>query len=145
MNRITLAGLAMAGSLVFLTCGTAHAQFLGRSSYGGAGYGAGNPYGGPQLSPYLNLLRGGSPAANYYLGVVPEVDRRANTAAFGAAISDLERRSLAAAVGEGDLGEPTTTSGHPTAFMNTGSYFGALNAPRTAPARASGGARRPAR
>src|SRR5438105_5597506 len=114
MNRITLAGLALAGSLVFLSCGTAHAQFLGRSSYGGssggAGYGAGNPYGRPQLSPYLNLLRGGSPAANYYLGVIPEVDRRANTAAFGAAISDLERRSLAAAIGEGDLGEPTTTS-----------------------------------
>ncbi len=30
----------------------------------------------PALSPYLNLLRGGNPAANYYLGVLPEFDRR---------------------------------------------------------------------
>jgi len=31
----------------------------------------------PALSPYLNLTRGGNPAANYYLGVLPEFDRRA--------------------------------------------------------------------
>jgi hypothetical protein len=30
----------------------------------------------PALSPFLNLLRGGDPAANYYLGVLPEVSNR---------------------------------------------------------------------
>jgi hypothetical protein len=30
----------------------------------------------PALSPYLNLLRGGDPAANYYLGVLPEYNNR---------------------------------------------------------------------
>lgn len=34
------------------------------------------PYSRPALSPYLNLLRGGDPAANYYLGVLTEYDRR---------------------------------------------------------------------
>jgi hypothetical protein len=36
----------------------------------------GAPYSRPALSPYLNLLRGGDPAANYYLGVLTEYDRR---------------------------------------------------------------------
>ncbi|MCI0376170.1 MAG: hypothetical protein L0215_01055 [Gemmataceae bacterium] len=30
-----------------------------------------NPYRNTTLSPYLNLLRGGSPAVNYYMSVVP--------------------------------------------------------------------------
>src|SRR5262249_41541275 len=47
---------------------------------------------GPSLSPYLNLLRGGNPAANYYLGVVPEVERRNTAAAFSAGIYDLSQR-----------------------------------------------------
>lgn len=149
MNRLTLAGCAAVGLFWLVTCGAAQAQFLGRpgtaGGYGGVGSGAGNPYGRPQLSPYLNLLRGGNPAANYYLGVVPEVERRTNAAVFGTAISDLERRSLAAATAEPDLVEPITTSGHPTAFLNTGSYFGGLYAPRAATTGATGGARRPVR
>lgn len=36
-----------------------------------------NQYGIPlNVSPYLHLSRGGNPALNYYLGVVPEVARR---------------------------------------------------------------------
>jgi hypothetical protein len=147
MTRHTVTGLFVTGLLWLATCGVAHAQYFGRPGYGG-GYGAagyGNPYGQPQLSPYLNLLRGGNPAANYYLGVLPEVDRRANTAVFGAAINDLERRSLAAAAVEPNLDEPITTSGHPTAFMNTATYFGGLNAPRTTATGSTAGTRRPAR
>jgi hypothetical protein len=37
---------------------------------GGPGYSS--PYGGPPLSPYQNLQRGGDPASNFYLGVVPD-------------------------------------------------------------------------
>jgi hypothetical protein len=46
----------------------------------------------PSLSPYLNMLRGGNPAANYYLGVVPEQQRRANEAMFGRSINQLVPR-----------------------------------------------------
>ena len=41
------------------------------------------PYSRPALSPYLNLLRGGSPAANYYLGVLTEYDRRFRESGIG--------------------------------------------------------------
>ena len=41
------------------------------------------PYSRPALSPYLNLLRGGDPAANYYLGVMTEYDRRYRESQIG--------------------------------------------------------------
>jgi len=41
------------------------------------------PYSRPALSPYLNLLRGGDPAANYYLGVMTEYDRRFRESRIG--------------------------------------------------------------
>src|SRR5262245_61056897 len=41
------------------------------------------PYSRPALSPYLNLLRGGDPAANYYLGVLTEYDRRYRESRIG--------------------------------------------------------------
>jgi hypothetical protein len=134
MMRLTLAGCA-AAALLWLAAGSAHAQYYGRSGYG-AGY-----YGGrPQLSPYLNLLRGGDPAANYYAGVLPAFQQRAVNAQYGSAIVDLDRR-VYGPDGEGDIGELTNTTGHPTAFLNTSSYFGALNAPRFGPV-ATGGGRR---
>ena len=77
----------------------------------------------PQLSPYLNLLRGGNPAANYFLGVLPEFERRANAYQFSNAINDLEQRDLMANPSEDPL-QLTSGTGHPTAFANTGSYFG---------------------
>jgi hypothetical protein len=124
MTRLTLTGLTVAGVLSLAIAGTANAQYAGQgfgSPFGGAGFGS--PYGRPQLTPYLNLLRGGSPAANYYLGVVPERERRSNAAQFGAAINDLEWRTRYGTAGELDLAEPITSSGHPATFLNTGSYF----------------------
>jgi hypothetical protein len=41
------------------------------------------PYSRPALSPYLNMLRGGDPAANYYLGVMTEYDRRYRESRIG--------------------------------------------------------------
>lgn len=41
------------------------------------------PYSRPALSPYFNLLRGGDPAANYYLGVLTEYDRRFRESQIG--------------------------------------------------------------
>jgi hypothetical protein len=127
MTRLTLSGLLVTGVFWLAITGTAQAQYPGSPAqggpFGGGGFGAGNPYGRPQLSPYLNLLRGGNPAANYYLGVIPERERRSNAAMFGSAINDLEWRTRYGAGGELDLGEPITSSGHPTAFLNTGSYY----------------------
>ena len=34
------------------------------------------PYAQPALSPYLNLLRGGNPAVNYFLDVAPALQKR---------------------------------------------------------------------
>ena len=136
MMRLTLAGCA-AAALLWLAAGSAHAQY-GRYGSGAAGYS--NP-GRPQLSPYLNLLRGGDPAANYYAGVVPAFQQRAVNAQYGSAIVDLDRRVYGPA-GEGDIGDITNTTGHPTAFLNTSSYFGALNAPRVGPVATGVGRRR---
>jgi hypothetical protein len=43
----------------------------------------GAPYSRPALSPYLNMLRGGDPAANLYLGVFAEYDRRYRESRIG--------------------------------------------------------------
>jgi hypothetical protein len=128
MMRLTLAGCA-AAALLWLMAGSARAQPFGRPAYGVTG--ATNPYGRPQLSPYLNLLRGGDPAANYYAGVLPAFQQRAVNFQVATAINQLDVRTLGP-TGE-DIGELTTTTGHPTAFLNTSGYFGALNAPRIGP------------
>jgi hypothetical protein len=84
---------------------------------------------GPNLSPYLNLLRGGNPAANYYLGVVPEVERRNNAAAFRAGIQDLAQR-IENPVAEGEQLFPNLPqTGHPVQFFNFSTYFGSSQAP----------------
>src|SRR5207247_6563256 len=54
---------------------SAQAPYYGQP-YGGSYRSMGGGFGRPGLSPYLNMLRGGSPAANYYLGVVPEFERQ---------------------------------------------------------------------
>jgi hypothetical protein len=57
--------LGMAGLLVLLATGPAEAQPLTRPI---------NPYTRPPVSPYLNLLRGGNPAINYFGIVRPELE-----------------------------------------------------------------------
>jgi hypothetical protein len=79
---------------------------------------------GPNLSPYLNLLRGGNPAANYYLGVLPEVERRNNASQFAAGIQDLSRRFEAPPSETDELFPRLPQTGHPVQFGNYGQYFG---------------------
>jgi hypothetical protein len=89
------------------------------------GYGSSFTRPGPNLSPYLNLLRGGNPAANYYLGVVPEVERRNNAAQFAAGINDL--RSQIEAPSQDVVQEILPTlqpTGHAIQFGNYGGFFG---------------------
>jgi hypothetical protein len=79
------------------------------------------------LSPYLNLLRGGNPAANYYLGVVPDRYQRAYDVQVQTQLYQLERQVTTNA----DLleeGAPSLRStGHPAQFMNYGPYYNLSN------------------
>jgi len=83
----------------------------------------------PNLSPYLNLLRGGDPSSNYFLGTLPEFQRRSNAATFRQAIADLdaitapkpeEYEEDLTPVQSGTRPYVNTTGGY---FNNTGGYF----------------------
>jgi hypothetical protein len=109
MKRWLVLNLALAG--VFLSMGSprASAQAPGRPPL--------NPYAGPSFSPYLNLLRGGNPALNYYGLVRPQQDYNAL----------LQSQALAATAASSPLPatgllEPIT--GHPSQFMNFSHYYG---------------------
>jgi hypothetical protein len=75
-----------------------------------------NPLVSPPLSPYLNLLRGGNPAINYYGLVRPQQDFNA----FLQAQQGLYAQPVVAA--------PTPNlqdliTGHPAQFMNFSHYY----------------------
>ena len=76
----------------------------------------------PVLSPYLNLLRGGSPSANFFYGVVP-YENRGYDNRYSGRTSDLERRLGSS----GELEEilPTLAgTGHVAGFMTMSPYYG---------------------
>jgi hypothetical protein len=85
------------------------------------GYGPYGPY-SPGLNPYLNLIRPGSPAINYFGGVLPERERRLFQQEFGQTLLDVEQRGAAAPEAE-DLLLTLQSTGHPTQFGYYGSYF----------------------
>jgi hypothetical protein len=113
--------------LLLLVTNAASAQYPG-NPYGGGGirFGPptpGGPY-GPGLSPYLNLLRGGPPAVNYYNGVLSERDRRMFQQQAGQSIIGLQQEINTPASETDDLLlSPLSGTGHPTAFGYSGSYF----------------------
>src|SRR5262249_7491384 len=125
--------IAVLGLLGFLASGKACAQYY-PGSYGTYGRSR------TALSPYLDLTRGGNPAANYFLGVLPEIDRRRTKVEQGAAITDLERRTetqgaqLQAEKGvlEELTGGGLPPSGHAATFTTYGTYYGLT--PPAAPA-----------
>jgi hypothetical protein len=140
MRRRTLTMLIAVGLMALLAPNRASAQVL--PPVYGQGYGN---YGraGPALSPYLNLTRGGNPAANYFLGVLPEIDRRRTQAIQGREITDLGLRTdvlaqqqalLESSIAPELTGGGLPPSGHPATFTTYGSYFG-LTAPASPAAR----------
>jgi hypothetical protein len=114
------------GILFAVGTGTASAQYgpYIQSPYGPL-YRPGGlyPAGTPPLSPYLDLTRGGNLAANYFLGTIPEIQRRQNTALFGAAIQDLERRAPVTETPADDLVPTLPGTGHPVAFQSYYPYY----------------------
>lgn len=112
--------------LLFAFCAApALAQYPGSSPYFRPGYGY-QP--APTISPYLDIVRGGNPAINYYLGTRPEFERRANAQRFGAAIDELEqRRNMPLADLDEDFPSVGPT-GHVAQFANFTPYFNMGNA-----------------
>ena len=87
-------------------------------AFTGANFGPGYR---PGLSPYLNLLRGGNTAANYYLGTIPEFQRRQNANFFSSSIADLQARTTPQ---RDDLPDaPPVRSGTTPYLANTGGFF----------------------
>lgn len=120
MSRVSRIAISALVCLLVLSSGRVHAQRrpapFGQRSY--------VPYPRAQLSPYLDLLRGGNPAANYYLGTIPEIERRQNTAIFRSAIRDLDARQNELATQESeDLRTGLPATGHAAVFNNLGGYF----------------------
>ncbi len=84
------------------------------------------PYARPALSPYLNLLRGGDPAANYYLGVLTEYDRRFQLSRPLPSSPMTSLRGDAMLDDRADLDVPIRElppTGHSAGFMIYNSYF----------------------
>jgi hypothetical protein len=133
-------GLALLGVFGYLGTGKACAQVY-------QGQWGGYSRSGPPLSPYLDLTRGGNPAVNYFLGVLPEIDRRKTKVEQGTAIFDLERRTdaLGAQLQTEEVTQLTggglPPTGHAAAFTTYGSYYG-LMPPYTPLTRNASGQRR---
>ena len=74
----------------------------------------------PNLSPFLNLLRGGDISANYFLGVQPEFQRRDDRFNFQTRARELEGRTS-------ELERPyqyePLIAGTPSGFGDTRTYF----------------------
>ena len=148
MNRLLVTALA---SLALLACVADRASAQNYGGYGGVGgYGRvgfspfGRPLPGNTLSPYLNLGRPGNPAINYYLGVVPERDRRTFEGQARRSILDLEQRENRplTTTGTEDLDylySNLPSTGHGAAFGTVGYYFGSIgNVPRGVAGQQSG-------
>jgi hypothetical protein len=131
MRRLALTGIVALGALGFVDAASALAQTY--PSYGPVYSPTYGSYGRshPALSPFLDLTRGGNPAANYFLGVVPETARRANLAQLNSAVNDLERRAetpLPAPGPADDLiggltGGGLPPTGHAAAFGSYATYY----------------------
>ncbi|HEX3150162.1 MAG TPA: hypothetical protein VHR66_18945 [Gemmataceae bacterium] len=81
------------------------------------------------LSPYLNMLRGGNPAVNYFYGVRPGTQPNAYQGIFGAGNGQRQTFFPGADYLTDLLEEPrdatrVNPTGHPAGFNNTLNYFG---------------------
>src|SRR5262245_50748793 len=121
MRRFVL----MAAIMFVLAPAVAHAQFAQRSPQF-------NPYNRPALSPYLDVVRGGNPAINYYLGTLPEIDRR-----YMAAQQQFMQTQIGQLQGQTTTGDQEDfipvlpQTGHAAAFQVYGGYFQFQGQPRS--------------
>ena len=103
--KITVPALGLA---FLVSAGTLHAQ---------APPITGNPANRPFVSPYINLLRGGSSAGvNYYGLVRPDIELRAG-------IQRNQQQIVAGQQSYAELTSGLSTTGHPTRYMTHWNYF----------------------
>jgi len=127
MNRLFLLTALIGGLMV---AGEARAQPPAPRPLGGAGT--------PPVSPYLNLLRGGTnPGINYYGIVRPEM-------AFQNAIQGMQGQLWQTQQALNQQSASWETTGHPVSFMNHGSYFMTTGIPARGSAGGTAGPARPA-
>jgi hypothetical protein len=122
MKRSLLCGLASVAFLV-LSSSPSYAQYGSRPGPVG-------PTVGPPVSPYLNLLGGSNPAVNYYLQVLPGLNRPIIDATMESQIRNIQRTtpdlinneviSLLRAM---NISEPLEGTGHAVRFGDTAPYF----------------------
>jgi hypothetical protein len=105
MKSISRDFAALCGLALFATF--SQAQFQNTAGRPGVG-----PVARPAVSPYLNLLRGGNPAINYYGLVRPQI-------AAGKALQELGENVNSL---EGAVTQPLQT-GHTSSFMTQSRYF----------------------
>jgi hypothetical protein len=120
MKRLAIAPLV----LLLVGTGSAFAQYAPLNPNTG-GYFGPSPLNRPALSPYLNLARPDTPAGiNYYLGTIPEQQRRFNEAYLRNQVYQLQGQPLIPPVTapEEPLAAPPG-SGHATAFQYYSGYY----------------------
>lgn len=78
----------------------------------------------PTVSPYLNLLRGGSPAINYFGIVRPELQMQQNLGQLQQQLNQANQNMQGLAENLVPAGEQVLpTTGHAVQFNNTLNYF----------------------
>jgi hypothetical protein len=108
-------GVALVGLIGLVICADVRGQYVPYYRPVNNRYAQQGP-----VSPYLNLLRGTNSAVNYYLGVRSEVERRS---ALQMQLLGQERvTQQIEQLGE-ELYQKLPGTGHPSAFMNYGSYY----------------------
>lgn len=127
MNRSIRFAIVMLGLALF--CSESQAQFQNPNAPRGQGFGR------PRISPYLNLLRGGDPASNFYLGTRRQRRQNATNQTFRGAILELDRRAPTVSEDLQGYFAPLGTTGHRTAFQNYGAYYSQGVGPLAGPPR----------
>jgi hypothetical protein len=84
-----------------------------------------SPFGNGGISPYLNLLRGGNPAVNYYGLVRPEIQARTSIQQLQTEVARQQASTVAPPTNQALI-----DTGHPPRFMQYNQYFNTTAAPR---------------
>ncbi|MSR52073.1 MAG: hypothetical protein EXS09_02140 [Gemmataceae bacterium] len=126
--KILAVAAATLTSILLLTT-SASAQITGSTNGSGYAPNMSNRSAQP-LSPYLNLLRGGNTAVNYFYGVRPGTQPSAFSAVFGQSGAGPRMSYFPGADTLADFSDDprdaskVAPTGHGTTFNNTLNYFG---------------------
>ena len=119
MKRFVLAALAV--PLAWLGVAAAPAAAQNIYPYQAPRYGPGWQ---TPLSPYLNMLIPGNAAVNYYALVEPQFQARQYRAQLNQTLQSIVNQlPEPPGIEAEDFNAPLRSTGHPTAFNYTGSYF----------------------